>query len=388
MFKKKFLQFLGCFIITALFTTTVIFAAESVFLQELTGSAVETARFLRTLQLLKTRYNGELNNHELFDGAMKGMVEAVGDPYTVYLNRKDYQQLNEMTDGSFGGIGIVFGKRGDDYVVISALPDNPGALAGIKSGDIIVSVDGQSTRELNVEQVSHKIRGEKGTDVTLELKNKDGKLYKVTITRQAIKNPSVGGVMLEDTKIGYIRIAVFNEATGADFREKYVELEKQGMAATVLDLRGNPGGLFGAGVSVAGMLVPKGPIVSVIDKSGEKYVETSSLERIKYPLAVLVDHGTASAAEIVSGAIKDTAAGKLFGVKTFGKGSVQSVYRLDTETAVKITTAKYYTPNGISIHNVGIEPDVVVELPDDAVSDVQLKAAVDYLKEELQKNKP
>lgn len=388
MFKKKFLQFLGCFIITALLTTTVIFAAESVFLQELTGGAVETARFLRTLQLLKTRYNGELNNHELFDGALKGMVEAVGDPYTVYLNRKDYQQLNEMTDGSFGGIGIVFGKRGDDYVVISALPDNPGALAGIKSGDIIVSVDGQSTRELNVEQVSHKIRGEKGTDVTLELKNKDGKLYKVTITRQAIKNPSVGGVMLEDTKIGYIRIAVFNEATGADFREKYVELEKQGMAATVLDLRGNPGGLFGAGVSVAGMLVPKGPIVSVIDKSGEKYVETSSLERIKYPLAVLVDHGTASAAEIVSGAIKDTAAGKLFGVKTFGKGSVQSVYRLDTETAVKITTAKYYTPNGTSIHNVGIEPDVVVELPDDAVSDVQLKAAVDYLKEELQKNKP
>lgn len=388
MFKKKFLQFLGCFIITALLTTTVIFAAESVFLQELTGSAVETARFLRTLQLLKTRYNGELNNHELFDGALKGMVEAVGDPYTVYLNRKDYQQLNEMTDGSFGGIGIVFGKRGDDYVVISALPDNPGALAGIKSGDIIVSVDGQSTRELNVEQVSHKIRGEKGTDVTLKLKNKDGKLYKVTITRQAIKNPSVGGVMLEDTKIGYIRIAVFNEATGADFREKYVELEKQGMAATVLDLRGNPGGLFGAGVSVAGMLVPKGPIVSVIDKSGEKYVETSSLERIKYPLAVLVDHGTASAAEIVSGAIKDTAAGKLFGVKTFGKGSVQSVYRLDTETAVKITTAKYYTPNGTSIHNVGIEPDVVVELPDDAVSDVQLKAAVDYLKEELQKNKP
>ena len=127
------------------------------------------------------------------------------------------------------------------------------------------------------------------------------------------------------------------------------------------------------------MLVPKGPIVSVIDKNGNKYVESSSLEKVQYPLAVLVDHGSASAAEIVAGAIKDTKAGKLFGVKTFGKGSVQSVYRLDNSTAVKITIANYYTPSGVSIHNVGIEPDEVVELPDTATKDVQLEAAVNYL---------
>lgn len=130
------------------------------------------------------------------------------------------------------------------------------------------------------------------------------------------------------------------------------------MQALVLDLRSNPGGVFDAGVAVAGMLVPKGPIVSVVDKNGNKYEETSSLEKVKYPLAVLVDHGSASAAEIVAGAIKDTKSGKLFGTKTFGKGSVQSVYRLDSNTAVKITVAKYYTPSGVSIHNVGIEPDV------------------------------
>lgn len=155
------------------------------------------------------------------------------------------------------------------------------------------------------------------------------------------------------------------------------------MKALVLDLRGNPGGILDAGVQVAGELVPKGPIVSVIDKAGNKYVEYSELKEIKYPLAVLVDNGSASAAEIVAGAVKDTKSGTLFGVKTFGKGSVQSVYRLDNSTAVKITVANYYTPSGVSIHNVGIEPDVKVELPENAAVDVQLKAAEDFLLKQL-----
>lgn len=380
--KRKW-QLGACCVATALLTAVAVVGAEGVWLQHLTGSASESLRFLRALHLLKRNYNGSVDNHQLFDGAIKGLVESVGDPYTVYLNRKDYQELNEMTVGSFGGIGIVFGKRGDDYVIISALPDTPGANAGIKSGDIIVSVNNESARTLNMEQIANKIRGQVGTEVTLELKNKEGSLRTVNMVRSEIKTPSVAGKLLDGTKIGYIRIAMFNEKTGADFAKKYRELEQQGMQATLLDLRGNPGGLLDECVAVAGMLVIKGPIVSVIDKDGHKYVEKSSLEKIKYPLAVLVDHGSASAAEIVAGAIKDTHAGKLFGVKTFGKGSVQSVYRLDTATAVKITIANYYTPSGISIHNVGIEPDTIVELPDDATTDVQLKAAEKYLREQL-----
>lgn len=379
MFGKRRWQLAACCLLTAVLTTAAIVGTEAVLLNRLTGSVSESVRFLRTMKLLKRNYNGEVDNHQLFDGAIKGMVESVGDPYTVYLNKKDFQQLSEMTVGSFGGIGIVFGKRGNDYVVISALEDNPGAKAGIKSGDIITAIDDKSTREMNMEQVANKIRGKYGTIVTLELKDKEGKLRKVNVVRAEIKNPSVAGQMLANTKIGYIRIAMFNENTGDDFAKKYAELEKQGMQALVLDLRENPGGILNAGVDVARMLVPKGPIVSVIDKNGNKYEETSSLEKVKYPLAVLVDHGSASASEIVAGAIKDTKSGKLFGVKTFGKGSVQSVYRLDNNTAVKITVAKYYTPSGVSIHNVGIEPDVKVELPDDATVDVQLKAAEDYL---------
>lgn len=383
MFSKRTWQLAACCLATAVLTAVSLLCVEGVLLERVTGSASESVRFLRTMQLLKKHYNGDVDNHTLFEGAIKGMVEGVGDPYTVYLNRKDFQQLNEMTDGTFGGIGIVFGKRGDDYIVISALPDNPGALAGIKSGDIITAVDEQPTRSMNMEQVANSIRGQQGTEVELELKDKEGQLRKVRVMRKEIKNPSVGGQFVPDTKIGYIRVAVFNENTGADFAKEYQKLEQQGMQALVLDLRGNPGGLLDAGVAVAGMLVPKGPIVSVVDKAGNKYVENSSLEKVKYPLAVLVDHGSASASEIVAGAIKDTQSGRLFGVKTFGKGSVQSVYRLDSGTAVKITVAKYYTPSGVSIHNVGIEPDEVVELPENAVKDVQLEAAVDYLKKTL-----
>lgn len=383
MFSKRTWQLAACCAATAVLTAASLLCAGGVLLERITGSASESVRFLRTMHLLKNNYNGDVDNHTLFEGAIKGMVEGVGDPYTVYLNRKDFQQLNEMTDGTFGGIGIVFGKRGDDYIVISALPDNPGALAGIKSGDIIMAVDGQPTRSMNMEQVANSIRGQQGTEVELELKDKEDQLRKVRVVRKEIKNPSVGGQFVPDTKIGYIRVAVFNENTGADFAKEYQKLEQQGMQALVLDLRGNPGGLLDAGVAVAGMLVPKGPIVSVVDKAGNKYVEKSSLDKVKYPLAVLVDHGSASASEIVAGAIKDTQSGRLFGVKTFGKGSVQSVYRLDSGTAVKITVAKYYTPSGVSIHNVGIEPDEVVELPENAVKDVQLETAVDYLKKTL-----
>lgn len=381
MFSGKNIKLLTC----CLLSVAVTLGAVTWKVQEITGDAAGTLRFLRAMSIVKNNFDGKADNKVLFDGAIEGMVHALDDPYSVYLDKEDFTKLSEMTEGSFGGIGIVFGKRGDDYVVISALADHPGALAGIKSGDIILAVDGAETAKMNMTDVADKIRGKQGTEVVLRLRTKDGEEKEVKVVRKDIKAPSVGGQLLPNTKIGYIRITVFNEATGEDFKKTYEKLQAEGMEATILDLRGNPGGILDDGVAVAGMLVPKGPIVSLVYKNGDKYVENSSLEQIKYPLAVLVDHGTASAAEIVAGAVKDTKAGKLFGVKTFGKGSVQGVYRIDNDTAVKITTARYYTPSGVSIHNVGIEPDVKIELPDTAVTDVQLEAAQDYLQQELQK---
>lgn len=381
MFSGKNIKLLTC----CLLSVAVTLGAVTWKVQEITGDAAGTLRFLRAMSIVKNNFDGKADNKVLFDGAIEGMVHALDDPYSVYLDKEDFTKLSEMTEGSFGGIGIVFGKRGDDYVVISALADHPGALAGIKSGDIILAVDGAETVKMNMTDVADKIRGKQGTEVVLRLRTKDGEEKEVKVVRKDIKAPSVGGQMLPNTKIGYIRITVFNEATGEDFKKTYEKLQAEGMEATILDLRGNPGGILDDGVAVAGMLVPKGPIVSLVYKNGDKYVENSSLEQVKYPLAVLVDHGTASAAEIVAGAVKDTKAGKLFGVKTFGKGSVQGVYRIDNDTAVKITTARYYTPSGVSIHNVGIEPDVKIELLDNAATDVQLEAAQDYLQQELQK---
>lgn len=347
------------------------------------GDVGEAIKLVRTKSMIERYYYGEVDSRKLLEGAIRGMVDAVDDPYTSYLDKKEFQRLTDMTQGSFSGIGVVFGKRNNQYQIMSVIDDNPGAKAGIKEGDIIISVNGESTAKMSMDAVANNIRGPIDSEVVLELKNKKGELRKVTVVRKEIKTISLAGKMLKDTKIGYIRIANFNENTGDEFKKKLQELEKEGLQALVLDLRSNPGGLLSSGVEVARELVPKGPIVSVVDKAGRKQVEHSQLEKVKYPLAVLVNGGTASAAEIVSGAIKDTNSGRLFGEKTFGKGCVQHVYRLSNDEAVKITVADYYTPSGISIHKKGIEPDEKVELPDNATVDVQLKAATEYLKKKL-----
>lgn len=383
MFNKKNFQLLLVAVLSSLLT----FAGTLWLIKVNVGDLLGFIRFQRVLGLVKRDFDGEVTYKQLYEGAMKGAVKATGDPYTVYLDKKDFANLNRMTESTFGGVGIVYGQREGNYVIISALENNPAAKAGVKGGEIILEVDGKKTSEMNMEQVSMAIRGPKGTEVKLKLQNKDGKQWEATITRDDIKNQSVAGKLLDDTKIGYIRISMFNESTGEDFDQKYQELEGKGMEALVLDLRSNPGGTLRDGVAVSRYLVPKGPIVSIIESNGRKYTEESSLEKVKYPLVVLVNGGTASAAEIVSGAVKDTKAGHLIGTKTFGKGSVQQVYRLGKETGLKITMAKYYTPSGVSIHNKGIEPDQVVELPENATEDNQLQVAKNYLLEQLAKKK-
>lgn len=351
----------------------------------LVGDIGQAIKLVRTKNILERYYYGETNSHKLLEGAIRGMVDAVDDPYTSYLDKKEFQRLTDMTQGSFSGIGVVFGKVKNQYQIMTVIEDNPGAKAGIKEGDVIVSINGESTAKMSMDAVANNIRGPIDTEVVLELKNKKGELRNVNVVRKEIKTISLAGKMLDAGEIGYIRIANFNENTGIDFSKKYQELEAKGMKALVLDLRSNPGGLLSSGVEVAQMLVPKGPIVSVVDKAGNKQVEYSKLEKVKYPLAVLVNGGTASAAEIVSGAVKDTKSGKLFGEKTFGKGCVQHVYRLSQDEAVKITVADYYTPSGTSIHKKGIEPDVVVTFPEHPSKDDQLEAAKRYLQDELAK---
>jgi carboxyl-terminal processing protease len=372
--------------VTAFVTVVFMLGCMVWGMQKITHNVGGSMQFLYTLGRIHSSYVGEYTDKKLFEGAMHGMVESLDDPYSEYLDEKGFTRLNEMTDGTFGGIGVVLGQRNKEFVVVSPMEGSPGAKAGIEAGDKILKVNDADTKGRTLEDVVSTIRGKKGTSVKLLLEHKNGQQFTADIVRDDIKVQSVAGKMLPDSKIGYIRIAMFNENTGEEFKKAYEKLEQEGMQATLLDLRHNPGGLLNECVKVANFIVPKGPVVSITDKKGKTQVYESKLEKVKYPLAVLIDHGSASASEIVAGALQDTKAGKLFGTTTYGKGCVQSVFHITTSTGVKLTTAMYYTPSGRSIHKVGVTPDVEVELPEKATSDVQLKKAEDYLKEELAKN--
>ncbi len=383
MFNRKVSIWVIPLVVILSISMTVIGMAWG--LQKVTHNAEGALQFLYTLGRIHSGYVGEYTDKKLFEGAMHGLVESLDDPYSEYLNEEGFARLNEMTDGTFGGIGVVLGQRNKEFVVVSPMEGSPGAKAGIEAGDKILKVNDVDTKGRSLEDVVSTIRGKKGTNVKLLLEHKNGEQFTADIVRDDIKIKSVAGKMLPDSKIGYIRISMFNENTGEEFKKAYEKLEQEGMQATLLDLRHNPGGLLGECVKVANYLVPKGPVVSITDKKGKTQVYKSKLEKVKYPLAVLIDHGSASASEIVSGAVQDTKAGKLFGVKTYGKGCVQSVFHITADTGLKLTTAMYYTPSGRSIHKVGVEPDVEIELPEKAVTDEQLKKAEEYLKEELEK---
>lgn len=387
LFKKKIS--INVWLLPILVIGIVTLTLISVFwgMHKLTHNAGGTLQFLYTLGKIRSSYVGEYTDKKLFEGAMHGLVEGLDDPYSEYLDEKGFSRLNEMTDGTFGGIGVVLGQRNKEFVVVSPMEGSPGAKAGIEAGDKILKVNDVDTKGRTLEDVVSTIRGKKGTSVKLLLEHKNGQQFTADIVRDDIKVQSVAGRMLPDSKIGYIRIAMFNENTGEEFKKAYEKLEQEGMQATLLDLRHNPGGLLTECVKVSNYIVPKGPVVSITDKKGNTKVYESKLEKVKYPLAVLIDHGSASASEIVSAAVQDTKAGKLFGVKTYGKGCVQSVFHITTKTGLKLTTAMYYTPSGRSIHKVGVTPDVEIELPEKATVDVQLNKAEEYLRDELKKEK-
>jgi carboxyl-terminal processing protease len=378
--RKLILGAIALVLVTFLLTSSLFIY----LLQIKTNDVAGAIKLFRVIQLVKSRYVDDVAVDTLMNGAIKGVISSLGDPHSVYMDPKMYKEFMIETEGSFGGVGIVVGVKDKVLTVVSPIEGTPGDKAGIKSGDQIVKIDGQDTKDLALDEAVNKIRGPEGTQVTLTIRrNQETKDY--ILTRSNIQIKTVTGKILQDN-IGYIRISMFNENTGNDFIRKYQELEKQGMKALVLDLRDNPGGLLEESAKVAGMLVPKGPIVSVVQRNGQRDTKYSSLEEVKYPLVVLVNGGSASAAEIVSGAVQDTGAGTLVGTKTYGKGSVQTIIQLDSGTAIKLTIAKYLTPNDRSINGVGIEPDIKVDVPETKeapTKDIQLDKAIEVVKAKM-----
>lgn len=354
------------------------------------------ARIIGTVNFIKSQYVQEVDEDILVEGAISGMVRALDDPHSVYLDPKLYSRLKEDTSGSFGGIGVYMGFRDGGVNVLSVIPDSPGERVGLQAGDSILAVNSQAVSEIDPGEVALKIRGEVGTDVEL-LIHRDGEEDKTyTITREIIKVQTVAGRMLDD-RIAYIRITNFSENTGQEFKSVLTDLERQDMKGFVLDLRQNPGGVITSCVEIAQEIVPAGTIVSVVKRDGDKEVYTSNLDHAKYPIVVLLDQNSASASELLSGALQDTNAALVVGVTSYGKGSVQTVIPMFHDDGLKLTIAKYYTPNGRSIDGTGIIPDVEVhlekplpltrDLNTNVYDDAQLRVAEEILERQIDSGK-
>ena len=339
-------------------------------------------RFVTAYRFIELKYVNQTDDVNLIDGAIDGMVKSLGDPHSNYLSPKMYQSLKEQTQGSFAGIGVVMGMDNNKNIkIVAVMEDSPGQKAGLAEGDQIIAVDGTPVTEMAFDEVAAHVRGEPGTDVVLTIM-RDGTQQDYTITRDNIKLKTVGHEML-DNNIGYIQIVSFSEDTAQEFMDAYTDLQNQGMQGLVLDLRNNPGGLLGACVDIAKNLVPKGDIVSIVDKDGNKEVYSSDLEQVQYPVAVLINKNSASASEILSGAIQDTKSGVIIGETSYGKGSVQTILPMMDDDAVKLTIAKYYTPSGRSIDGVGITPDIEVKLDEGSTVDTQLDKAKEVINQQI-----
>ena len=344
----------------------------------------DVLRFFGALRFIETQYVRDVDYTNLIDGAISGMVKTLDDPHSIYLDPKMYELMRSHTEGSFGGVGIVMGFKDNKITVISVMEGTPSEAAGIKTGDEIIAVDGTPTNEIEPEEVVLHIRGEIGTDVTLKIRRAGEEDKDYVVRRATIQVHTVAGQMLPDTDgIGYIRIASFSEHTADEFKDAYHALENEGVKGMIIDLRENPGGLVTSCVAIANMVVPKGPVVSVVQKDGRREEYESELSEEKYPLVVLIDGNSASASEILAGALQDTGAATIVGQTSYGKGSVQVILPLYDDDALKLTIAKYYTPSGRSIDGTGIEPDVRVEPQADGSQDVQLLKAIDVMKGKL-----
>ena len=341
--------------------------------------------------LIDNTYLEDVDKEELQEGMYKGVLQSLGDPYSVYYDKEEFAQMMEDSSGTFEGIGAYLSQDPDtmEVTVVEPIKDSPAEAAGMLADDVIVEVDGEDVTGQDINLIVSKLRGPKGTSVNVGVRRIDADdIIRFDITRDEIESKTVDHEMF-DNGIGYIDISEFADNTADQFNEAYDDLEKQGMKALIIDLRSNGGGYVDISVEIADRLVKDGVIVSVKDKHGlsYSYEDAGDDKYLKVPCVLLVDGNTASASEILTGALKDYGLATVMGTQTFGKGITQIITPLDDGSGVKITNSKYYTPNGENIHEVGIEPDIVVEWDYDKYKDEgidnQLEAAKEYLEKEI-----
>ena len=342
-------------------------------------------------------YLNGIDNDKMKDGIYKGMVDSLGDPYTVYYNTEEYKQFTSSSSGTYSGIGVAVSQNVTTgaITIVKTFKKGSGEKEGMKPGDVIYKVEGKKIEGLELSKVVSMIKGEEGTFVKVTVL-RDGKEIEFNLERKKLEVDTVNYRMEDRSgkKIGYISVSEFDEVTASQFKSAISELSKEGMEGLVIDLRDNPGGLLDVTCEMLDRMIKKGLLVYTVDKYGKRVDEDATdSDSFDKPVAILVNGNSASASEVFSGAMKDYKAATLVGTKTFGKGIVQSIVPFGDGTAMKVTVSKYYTPNGVNIHGTGIEPDVVVELSKDATKngkydrkyDNQLTKALDVVVDKLKK---
>ena len=342
---------------------------------------------------VQQNYVDEIDPKILYEGALKGMLDAIGDPYTLYLDPDYMRDLNDTTSGSFGGVGLSISKATEStpakpaYVeVASPIEDTPGAKAGIQAGDMITAIDGMPTPSMTMNEVLSHLRGEIGTPVTVTILRGASMKFDVTLVRALIEVPTVKYGMIEGTKIGYARLIQFTPDTATRLQDALDSFEKNGYKGLIIDLRDNPGGLITSAVDVADKFIDNGPIVStksrlLFENTQFSANKEKTTAKKGMPIVVLINRGAASASEIVSGALKDYHLAYLVGERTYGKGSVQQVIPLSNTDGIKITMARYYTPSDMNIDKIGIPPDLEIKNLKEFSEDEE-KLYVDLIKSE------
>jgi carboxyl-terminal processing protease len=325
----------------------------------------ELETFTNILSIIQKNYVDEVQTKQLIEGAINGMLTSL-DPHSAYLTPDLYKELQVDTKGSFGGLGIEITNRNGVLTVVSPIEDTPAYRAGVKAGDQILKIDGEFTKDMTLVEAVKKMRGPKETKVTLTLKRENlPELFDVVLTREIIKIQSVKAKMLEKG-YGYVRLTQFQERTDDDLDRALKKLDKEasGLHGLVLDLRNDPGGLLTQAVKISDMFLESGLIVYTdgrLENQKQKYFAHKPGTWSEFPMVVLVNAGSASASEIVAGALQDHKRALILGTQTFGKGSVQTILPLDDSSAIRLTTARYFTPNGRSIQATGIVPDIVMD---------------------------
>ncbi len=342
-------------------------------------------KIVRTVALIEQKYLWESDAETLADGAVKGMLDGLGDKYTTYIDADTITGFMEQVSGDVYGIGVYTAEdENGDIVILSLVPESPAEAAGIEAGDIIRAIDGESTADMTLDEAVSLMRGRPDTSAEITVE-RSGTEYTYVVNRFKLGNTvTVAGTILEEhPDIAYLRISEFSVQTGTEFAEQVNALIKEGFSGMILDLRDNGGGEVNSAVEVARVFVPSGPIVHVVSGDGRVDTKSATEAQLEVPMVVLVNGNTASASEILAAALKDSGTATLVGTQTFGKALVQGVYMYADGTAMKITEAKYLTPKQNDINGVGISPDVKVELPADAAADIQLERAIKVLQDKM-----